>query len=196
MNNGLVINFLKLFEGFAFFRLRGKSLAHFQWTFPCVFFVFGVAINILFSEFFFVFSVEFFEDVRSIFGILTGFSIASLAAIATFKNPNLSNFMANDGVFIVELVGVSWEKRQISRREFLCIIFGYLSFVSLIIILLSSMFDVLCSPQNTSHESAIDACYLNGFSRIWFLPYVWLLCSAVVVKLLGLHYLIYRMHRP
>src|SRR5258706_8987546 len=63
--------------------------------------------------------------------VLTGFYIASLAAVATFNKPGLDDPMAGDPPTLREDYCAITTVKPLTRRRFLCLLFGYLSWLSL-----------------------------------------------------------------
>ncbi len=75
---------------------------------------------------------------RGLFELLAPFFLAALAAVATFGSPKLeSSLRGNPAVLTVntEYAGHS-EDIQLTRRQFICYLFGYLCSTSLVILVL------------------------------------------------------------
>jgi hypothetical protein len=130
------------------------------------------------------------DSFSSLIQILIGFYIAALAAIATFQNATIDELMLGDTPTIREpdvngLVGIV----SLTRRRFLCYLFGYLAFASLALFFVGVLANLLG-----------DQLYLmigNGVQ--WIKPlsiflYSFIFYNIVITTLLGLHFLTYRIH--
>lgn len=75
-------------------------------------------------------------DVISLLNLLIAFFIAALAAVATFDRPGLDESMKGEPAILRRLNkhGVKVDK-ILSHRQFICYLFGFLSFSSLITLL-------------------------------------------------------------
>ena len=71
--------------------------------------------------------------------ILPGFYIAALAAIATFQAPTMDTALDGRAATLKSSEHGIDSERKLTRRRFLCLLFGYLSFLSLILALLGNL---------------------------------------------------------
>jgi len=83
-------------------------------------------------------------------------------------------------------------KETLTRRRFLAIIFGYCATLAIILY----VFGVLQVHLTVTQPAALWAQTVMSIAghAAWGL-YVWIISSLLVVTLLGLHYLVERMHR-
>ena len=124
--------------------------------------------------------------------ILPGFYIAALAAIATFQAPTMDKPLDGREATLKSCEhGVDIE-RKLTRRRFLCLLFGYLSFLSLILALLGSLPEsvhpILLFPEEVSQKwgnLCRGACL--GVFGLFFM-------QLISLTLLGLFYLSDRIH--
>ena len=111
---------LKIFTPLLYLKLENKSLSVHIWGFPLLLAVFICVIALLLSE-----SVNVYGDdglIRSInqlLSILVAFYIASLAAIATFKNDVLDSKFAGEPVKLTVKRSGKKETEEVTRRKFL-----------------------------------------------------------------------------
>lgn len=70
--------------------------------------------------------------VSEILKFLSPFYIAALAAIATFDSPAIKASFAGTKPVIIENERGELKRKELNRRQFLCLAFGYLSLVSLL----------------------------------------------------------------
>jgi hypothetical protein len=123
--------------------------------------------------------------------IVSGFYIASLAAVATFNKDSMDRPMPGlpttlprtmKGVEVIE---------NLSRRRFLCFLFGYLSLLSLILYFSGSGL-ILAAPHIKTLISANVAAYLK-WTVVFF--YLMITYNLLVTTLLGLYYMTDKIHR-
>lgn len=123
---------------------------------------------------------------------LVGFFIAALAAVATFPNRAIDKPLDRTPAILHDYEeGVD---EVLSRRRFLCYLFGYLSFFSLCIFIFNVSVLVVRSSllayavAHPDSKSVLEYCFVS--------LYVFAFFHLACVCLLGLHFLIYRLHKP
>src|SRR6266481_5305479 len=93
----------------------------------------------------------FLDKLLVLTSALTGFYVAALVAAATFSHPDLDKvFKAGPVALITRDADGKKITEHLTRREFVCTIFGYLAFSSLTISLFSSLFIGLSEFNHTS----------------------------------------------
>lgn len=183
----------KIFTVFSFLRLRSADIFWYQWIYPTIIFA-------LFFGSFWFFGYQFISfnenklisDVNVLMGILVGFYIAALAAVSSFSNENLDHVMKGRAPTLTTVRGGEEIEEKLTRRRFLAILFGYCAILA-IILYVFGVFQVhltMTQPVAPWAEEALSAVK----QAAWGL-YVWIISSLLVVTLLGLHYLVERMHR-
>src|SRR5947209_7182579 len=75
------------------------------------------------------------SQLSGLLQILPGFYIASLAAIATFNKENMDHYMPEPTPTVTVRVGAQSCPIRLTRRRMLSLLFGYLSFLSLLLFL-------------------------------------------------------------
>lgn len=120
--------------------------------------------------------------VNGILQILSGFYIASLAAVATFSRPEIDQVMSGTPP---KLGG-----KNLTRRLFLTHLFGYLAFMSIFLYFLGGLAQ-LSLPNITS---LINSDYYIYFKLLLSFIYLTFLFNIIFVTLLGLFFLIDRIH--
>lgn len=128
----------------------------------------------------------------SILMILPGFYIAALAAIATFQAPTMDTALDGRAATLKSSEHGIDRERKLTRRRFLCLLFGYLSFLSLILALLGSLPDsvhpLLFFPEEMEREwGHLCRGVCLGLFGLFFM-------QLVSLTLLGLFYLSDRIH--
>lgn len=127
-------------------------------------------------------SSGFVPSLNSFMGSLSGFFITGLAAVATFQGGiyNIDKPFNKESAFM--------RGNVLSRRQFLCYLFGYLAFSS-IIFSLFGIFSV--SYANTPHH--IDESYRYMLKAIFEVVYSCWLGHIIGTTLVGLVFLTDRM---
>jgi hypothetical protein len=128
--------------------------------------------------------------VNGLFQALPGFYIAALAAIATFdgskRGYNLDEPWETDPAILDEQDG---NERELTRRHFLALLFGYLSFSSLFIYFLGLLAQVVPPILRELDPS------LTVFLRVIFgLLYGCWVSHVIFTTCLGLYFLAHRFH--
>lgn len=123
--------------------------------------------------------------------VLTGFYIASLSAIATFSNGNLDRLIQGESAKITSFRGGQKRVEELTRRQFLCLLFGYCSMTSIFLLFLSMFARLL--------EENVKILFLASFHQliitIFLVFYMFFFFNLIITTLLGLNYLTERMHR-
>lgn len=183
----------KVFTVFSFLRLRSPDIFWYQWIYPTVVFAFVFGGFQIWGNQFLVFDKEeLIRDVNALMGILVGFYIAALAAVSSFSNENLDHVMkGRPPTLIVQRKGEEI-KEILTRRRFLAIIFGYCATLAIILYIFGAL-QVHLTVSQPAAPWAQTALNITGYVA-WGL-YSWIISSLLIVTLLGLHYLVERMHR-
>ncbi|HGW4086770.1 TPA: hypothetical protein ACNIDP_004656 [Klebsiella michiganensis] len=133
-------------------------------------------------------------QVNSLLQMLIGFYIASLAAIATFGNESIDEIMAGTPPTLKMKQRGEWQEIPLTRRRFLCYLFGYLALMSIILYLVGVLATLL------GYSGADFFKTLSGMGRMVILKavllfiYLFFLINLVLTTLLGLYYLSVRIH--
>ena len=184
---------LTLLTSFSFFRLRSPDIVWYQWIYPSILFAVGYGgYQVLGEKLIVVDGAKIMEEVSGFMGVLCGFYIAALAAVASFRNDTLDKELSGRPV---KLVSVRQGKRQeevLTRRRFLAILFGYCAFLSVCLYVVGAIERHVVIGEIV--EPWLHQVLYNGREIVLAL-YAWALASLVVATLLGLHYLVDRMHR-
>lgn len=155
--------------------------------------IISLAVLIVFPVFSFDYKLlEIAKSTSTLLVVLPGFYIAALAAIATFKSSKIDNKI--DGIDPPRLYSSEngyMKLRTLSRRRFLCFLFGYLSFIS-IVICMFNIFICIFSP----HIPVCTFKYSEILIYIISFVYIFLLSHMLITTFLGLFYLCDRLHWP
>lgn len=130
--------------------------------------------------------------ITDLLQILTGFYIASLAAVATFDKEGMDQKMPGGTPPTLEIKLKGKNKTEtLTRRRFLCLLFGYLSFLSIFLYFLGSVTQLL--EHNVKALFAGDLYTFLKWSFVEF--FLFLSANLIVTTLLGLFYMVDRIHR-
>lgn len=184
---------LKVFTAFTFLRLRSPDIAWYQWVYPTFVLALGYSFYFAFGRNGLAFDFgALIAEANTLMGILIGFYIAALAAVSSFSNEFLDEKMKGRAPTLTVFRQKEEIKETLTRRRFLSILFGYCATVAIVLYILGVL------KANVS-VSASAPTWLVDWSSIasyaFWLLYSWFASSLLIVTLLGLHYLIDRMHR-
>lgn len=119
--------------------------------------------------------------INGILQILSGFYIASMAAVATFQKDGMDSVMAGSPP---TLKGI-----ELTRRKFLTYLFGYLAFASILLYFIGGGLQLIAP---TLHSIA----WLNIklIKYIFVTIYIFFIMNILCTTILGMHFMIDRMH--
>lgn len=182
---------LRLLHPFMYLRIRHKSKWRYDLLYPTLIAA-AVGSVILFGPIDLNLSGErgLLDQANDLIGILVGFFIAALAAVATFDRPSMDEPMAGipPTLRIVERK-IAYEV-PLSRRVYLSQLFGYLTVVSIISYAIGSVAQVVSYDQEMFQA-------IGGYEllrAVFVYGYCLIVSNIVVNTLLGVFYLSYRIH--
>lgn len=120
--------------------------------------------------------------VNGILQMLSGFYIASLAAIATFNRPEIDEVMLN---------APTLNNEPVTRRLFLTHLFGYLAFTSILTYFVGGFAQI--AETNITLLQAYS--FYDVISCVSMFAYAFVIFNIIFVTLLGLFFMIDRIHR-
>jgi hypothetical protein len=173
----------------SFLRVRSPDLTVYQWQLPAI-----LAAIALIGYYVLPVSPPLFSEkglvntVNGLLNTLIGFFIAALAAVAAFPSASLDAEMKGRAPTIMNYRQDQEFEEKLTRRRFLVILFGYSAFLS-IALFGFGVVSLMVSPSLVTLPGA------PLLKALWLLAYLSMASSLVVSTLLGLHYLIDRMHR-
>lgn len=155
-----------------------------------------------------IFSEQFRQDalgaldivgkISGFLGVLTGFFIAALAAVATFGKQEMDDPMPGEPpVRLEHRVNRETYFEALSRRRFLSLLFGYLSFMSLTLYIIGYIYLVLDKYLiATSYPPLLFPGVRTGIFSVFWVFYSFFIANILSNTYLGLFYLSDRIHRP
>ena len=136
-----------------------------------------------------------FDTLSPLFSLFAAFFIAALAAIATFQNGEIDKEMKSGDksrtFFEKNNSFGEPENIYLSRRQYLCYLFGYLSFATIIFVLTVSLFVIF--KDVSVIQNSIILLILNSILTFsfWFM-----LIQILLLTLLGLGFLTEKINGP
>lgn len=125
------------------------------------------------------------DSISAFAQFLTGFYVASLAAVATFPNKNMDCLMDGEPL---TLAG-----KSLTRRQYLSYMFGYLAFVG-ICLAISGKILVLTASSIYGISIVISSSGYLALSLFILFVYLALVFSIFMVTLYALYYLTEKIH--
>lgn len=180
---------LKILTPLTFLRLQSPDLRTYQWIMPSLLALAGLAAFYLLPVAPPLFTEKgLVNTINGLLNTLIGFYIAALAAVATFNNSALDQVMKGRPPTLANHRQGERSEEKLTRRRFLVILFGYCAFTS-IMLFAFGVISLIVAP------SLAQSTWLPVLRAAWLLIYFAMAASLFIVTLLGLHYLIERMHR-
>ena len=119
--------------------------------------------------------------VNGILQILSGFYIASMAAVATFQKKGMDSVM--------EGVAPMLRGEKLTRRRFLTYLFGYLAFISIMLYFVGGAVQLTSTSIKELHFSQFG--WLKSICLFIYLSFV---CNILSTTALGMFFMIDKMH--
>ncbi len=144
----------------------------------------------------------FLDRIGNFSGVLTGFYIAALVGIASFSS-SVGDLDETISIGPIYRPGFEEEDEALTRRQYVCALFGYLSFVSLVISLSSILLLVIAGAKNDILSALRGIPYISDYldPAIYFSRTALILASSVIVSHMfittchGLYYMIDRLYK-
>lgn len=128
-----------------------------------------------------------FEDVQQLLSLLFPFFVAALAAVASYQRPSLDEYTSGPRPVTLHEDGID---KALTRRRVVCYMFGYLSFLSLILLLY-----IFAAKLVTPSLIMFTSIYAPYVKFLGLLIFASMLSNLIITTLWGLFYLTDRLHR-
>lgn len=191
MNTTFVAVLKQLFTPLSYLKIRNELKLYFDIIIPALLTAAAIAILSLAPLPIKVFGNNgLIHSVTELMQLLVGFYIAALSAVAAFSSKDMDNHL-QDTTLARRINGKPVENAGISRRQFLCYMFGYLAFMGFTLYFFGALANAL--KENAVHLIPMQYSHWAkwGFVTIYTLATF----NALVTTLLGLHFLTDRIHR-
>lgn len=123
----------------------------------------------------------FIPDASQFFGLLSGFYIASLSILASNGNAYLDENLKGEQPYL--------HGKLLNRRSFLCLLLGYLTFISIILFLLTMFMDMFINLNKSNNDFVCINNYGKYLKIVFFVVYYWLFFSLITNTLLCVHFI-------
>lgn len=140
-----------------------------------------VIINFLPKHISFIGKDSLVSLVNGILQILSGFYIASMAAVATFQKPGMDEVMTG--------IPPKLRGKKLTRRKFLTYLFGYLAFISIVMYFFGGALQLTSSSIKEMHFASMS--WVKNASLFIYLSIV---CNILSTTALGMFFMIDKMH--
>lgn len=131
------------------------------------------------------------KELQGLLQILPGFYLTALAAISTFNKNDLDFYLPKPTPQIYILVNGHRILIQLTRRKMLSYLFGYLTFLSLVIYL-CTVAGSAAAPSFHSIFGGYETFFSIGFALLFQL-FFW---QMIIITIFGLYQLCDRIHQP
>lgn len=174
--------FSKVFTPIDYIRIKHPEKRFFDWVLPVLTaFVITAIISSLPKSISIVGKDSLISLVNGILQILSGFYIASMAAVATFSKEGMDDVMQGEPPTL--------KKEKLTRRKFLTYLFGYLAFMSIAMYFLGGALQLTSTSIKELHLSSIP---LLKYVLLFF--YLTAVCNIIYTTALGMFFMIDKMH--
>ncbi|ELY3762635.1 hypothetical protein SM084_003030 [Cronobacter sakazakii] len=134
-------------------------------------------------------------QVNGLLQVLIGFYIAALAAVATFSSQSIDEVMAGDPPTLVEKFRGQKITVELTRRRFVCYLFGYLALVSFMLFCLGMVSILIGKPLHLWLLTFLSSESILWLKTIFVGVYLFILMNIITTTLLGLYFLAVRFHQ-
>ncbi|EIO5098534.1 hypothetical protein RGL60_003318 [Vibrio parahaemolyticus] len=129
--------------------------------------------------------------VNGILQILSGFYIASMAAVATFQKDGMDDQMEGEPPTLKVIKRGEKVSKNLTRREFLTYLFGYLAFMSILMYFVGGFIQLA-----SGNISMFITNMSSEFKHVLVGLYMLIVFNILSTTVLGMHFMIDKIHRP
>ena len=185
----------RLLRPLNYLRITGQQLWRYSWCYPAVVALSSLLYIVLYQKFSGNGPVgDIFKSIvvalSALLQIMPGFYIAALAAISTFNGPNMDTELSGASVKLRAWENGELSERPLSRRRFLAYLFGYLSFLSLMLFIGG----IVLLKINPTVFLTFWPTFASVVNKIIFFFFLFFFSQMFILTLLGLFYLVDRIH--
>lgn len=174
----------KLCEPLRYLKITHREKTFFDYVLPAIATAIFLVVNqyLLPKPLLFLGEKSIVSIVNGILQMLSGFYIASLAAVATFSRPEIDEQMLN---------APTLNSIPVTRRLFLTHLFGYLAFTSIMLYFIGGFAQIATENINQIAGSEYGE-IISWFAKSF---YTFGIFNLIFVTLLGLYFMIDRIHQ-
>ncbi|MBW7765907.1 MULTISPECIES: hypothetical protein [Enterobacter cloacae complex] len=134
-------------------------------------------------------------QVNGLLQVLIGFYIAALAAVSTFSSSSIDEVMAGVPPTLVEKFRGQKLTVELTRRRFVCYLFGYLALVSFMLFCIGMISILMGKPFHIWLLTFWSADAILWLKTVFVGVYLFILINIITTTLLGLYFLAVRFHQ-
>ncbi|EKS4709585.1 hypothetical protein U3Y24_001177 [Salmonella enterica] len=174
--------FSKVFTPVDYVRIKHPEKRFFDWVLPVLTAaIITIVISILPKSVSIIGKDSLVSLVNGILQILSGFYIASMAAVATFSKEGMDDVMQGEPPTL--------KQHKLTRRKFLTYLFGYLAFMSIALYFIGGALQLTSSSIKELHLSSIPM-----LKATLLFVYLTAVCNIIYTTALGMFFMIDKMH--
>ena len=171
---------------FSYLKIKHEDKWVYDWAAPLVFTILTLVISYFYIPLDRIIGDGgLISELTAFVANLPGFFIAALAAVATFNKHDIDQLMANPPKIEIMHHGSSLMV-DMTRRRFLCVLFSYLTAISIFLVIGAKIGLALTIPSE----------YHLAMSWVGFTLFIFILWQMILATILGLYYLGERLHTP
>lgn len=165
-----------------YLRIKHPEKRFFDWVMPVITgLIITCAISFLPKSVSLIGKDSLVSLVNGILQILSGFYIASMAAVATFNKEGMDDVMQGKPPILKQI--------KLTRRKFLTYLFGYLAFMSIGLYFVGGFLQLTSLNIKELHLSTFP--FIK--SALLFI-YITTVCNIIYTTALGMYFMIDKMH--
>ncbi|MEB7708418.1 hypothetical protein [Citrobacter braakii] len=187
---------MKLFSPLSYLRIKHEEKKWYDFIVP-----FAVSVFLTIAYHFHANKIPLIEtnglllQVNGLLQVLIGFYIAALAAVSTFSSATIDEVMAGDPPTLLEEFRGKKMTVLLTRRRFVCYLFGYLALVSFMLFCLGMVSILVGKPFHLWLLTFWSPDVIIWLKTFFVGGYLFILMNIITTTLLGLYFLAVRFHQ-
>lgn len=172
----------KVFSPLSYLLIRHHEKRYFDFVLPAITsFMIVLVIIHLPNKITLIGKDSLISIVNGMLQILSGFYIASMAAVSTFQKDGMDKVMAGSPPTL--------GKKDLTRRQFLSYLFGYLAFISIVMYFAGGAMQLM--QGNFSQSEFLQSPWVK---KSLLFVYISIVCNIIYTTTLGMYFMINKMH--
>lgn len=187
---------MRLFSPLNYLRIKHEEKFWYDFIIPC-----AVSLIVTFAYYFYANKISLVQSnglllqVNGLLQVLIGFYIAALAAVSTFSNATIDDLMAGEPPTLMERFRNEKIQVKLTRRRFVCYLFGYLALVSFMLFCIGVISVLVGKPLHSWLLTFLSSDCILGLKTLFVGGYLFILMNIITTTLLGLYFLAVRFHQ-
>lgn len=187
---------MKLFSPLSYLRIKHEEKRWYDFYIP-----FAVSLIVTIVYYFHANKISLIQSnglilqVNGLLQVLIGFYIAALAAVATFASASIDDLMEGDPPTLFENYRDHKIEVKLTRRRFVCYLFGYLALVSFVLFCIGMVSVLIGKPFHLWLLTFWSSTVILWLKTFFIGGYTFILMNIITTTLLGLYFLAVRFHQ-